>query len=116
MKIAIGSDGDLVTNAVTHQFEQSKYFILHDTDTKIFDNQSIWKEILDNKSNVENEQVDDTRTAEQLSNLGVKYIITGVCGQNADKALRACGIQVITGAVGTVLDAIKKFKRNILCH
>ena len=55
MKIAVSSEGDLVTNAVTRQFEQSRYFILHDTDKKIFDSKSIWKEILENTSDVENE-------------------------------------------------------------
>jgi predicted Fe-Mo cluster-binding NifX family protein len=40
-------------------------------------------------------------------NAGV--VITGQCGPNAERVLRSSGIQIVTGATGTVKDAVQKY-------
>jgi predicted Fe-Mo cluster-binding NifX family protein len=45
---------------------------------------------------------------------GIEAVITGHCGPNAFRALDAAGIQVVTGANGTVYEVLEKFKNGDL--
>jgi predicted Fe-Mo cluster-binding NifX family protein len=54
------------------------------------------------------------QAAQIIANKGVKLLITGNVGPNAFGALSAAGIEVVTGAFGTVRDAVEKFKRGEL--
>jgi predicted Fe-Mo cluster-binding NifX family protein len=50
--------------------------------------------------------------AQTIASKGVKLLITGNVGPNAFGALSAAGIEIVTGAFGTVREAIEKFKRG----
>src|SRR4030042_4107188 len=52
--------------------------------------------------------------AQTIANEGVKVVITGNVGPNAFGALSAAGIEIVTGAFGTVREVVEKFKRGEL--
>ena len=52
------------------------------------------------------------QAAQTIANKDVKLLITGNVGPNAFGALSAAGIEIVTGAFGTVREAVEKFKRG----
>ncbi len=52
------------------------------------------------------------QAAQTIANKGVKLLITGNVGPNAFGALSAAGIEIVTGASGTVREAVEKSKRG----
>jgi predicted Fe-Mo cluster-binding NifX family protein len=50
--------------------------------------------------------------AQTIANEGVKVVITGNVGPNAFGALSAAGIEIVTGASGTVREVVEKFKKG----
>jgi predicted Fe-Mo cluster-binding NifX family protein len=54
------------------------------------------------------------KIAQTIANEGVKVVITGNVGPNAFGVLSAAGIEIVTGAFGTVREVVEKFKRGEL--
>ena len=54
------------------------------------------------------------QAAQTVASRGVNVLITGNVGPNAFQALSAAGIKVVTGAFGTVREAIERYKRGEL--
>jgi predicted Fe-Mo cluster-binding NifX family protein len=54
------------------------------------------------------------QAAELASRLGVAAVITGHCGPKAFAALQAAGIAVVSGARGTVAQAVDAWRRGEL--
>jgi predicted Fe-Mo cluster-binding NifX family protein len=54
------------------------------------------------------------QASQTIANKGVKLVITGNVGPNAFGALSAAGIEIVTGAFGTVREVVEKFKRGEL--
>lgn len=54
------------------------------------------------------------QAAQLVASKGAKVLITGNAGPNAFQALSTAGIKVVTGAVGTVREAIEKYKKGEL--
>jgi predicted Fe-Mo cluster-binding NifX family protein len=53
------------------------------------------------------------QAAQLIANSGATTVITGNLGPNAFKALSAAGIDIVTGASGTVREVIEKFKKGL---
>ena len=54
------------------------------------------------------------QAAQTIANKGVKLLITGNVGPKAFQALSTAGIDVVTGAFGSVREAVEKFKSGEL--
>ncbi len=52
------------------------------------------------------------QAAQTIADKGVKVVITGNVGPNAFGALSAAGIEIVTGASGTVREVVEKFKKG----
>ena len=107
MKIAITSQGTTLDSQVDPRFGRGKYFIIFDAKTGEY-------EAADNSQNVNAMQGAGIQATATISRLGVKVLLTGHCGPNAFKALKASGIQVVTGVSGTVSEAVEQFKEGKL--
>ncbi|MBN2334202.1 NifB/NifX family molybdenum-iron cluster-binding protein [Candidatus Bathyarchaeota archaeon] len=102
MKIAVSSTGGNLESAVDPRFGRCTTFIVVDTET------------------MEAEAVSNTSigaahgagigAAQSVARLGVKAVVTGHVGPNAHMALSGAGVEVYTGAQGTVKNAVEMFK------
>jgi len=102
MKIAITSTGPKLEDKVDPRFGRCHYFILFDTDTNKF-------EAIEN-TGAQGMGGVGIQSGQIMADREVKIVLTGNCGPNAFSTLQAAGIEVITGATGTVQEAIDKFK------
>jgi predicted Fe-Mo cluster-binding NifX family protein len=50
------------------------------------------------------------QAAELLAGRAISHLLTGSCGPNAQKALQAAGIAIVSGCTGTAREAIERFK------
>jgi predicted Fe-Mo cluster-binding NifX family protein len=104
VKICVSSQGTTLDAQVDLRFGRCKYFIIVNTDTLEFET-------------VENPNMDAVGGAGILSGQlmaekHVKTVITGNVGPNAFQTLHAAGIEVITGASGSVKEVIETYKRG----
>jgi len=106
MKIAITSAGTDLNSNVDPRFGRTPYFLIVDTDTMQF-------EAIENP-NLNAMGGAGIQSAQLVANKGVEVVLTGSCGPNAFQTLQAAGTKVITGVVGTVSEAIERYKSGQL--
>jgi len=106
MKIAITSSGPEIKSEVDPRFGRCQYFIVYDTENNQF-------EVVEN-NNVRGMGGVGIQSAQMMADKDVKAVITGNCGPNAFRTMNAAGIQLITGASGTVESAIQEYKKGNL--
>ncbi len=106
MKIAITSSGKDLNSTVDPRFGRCSYFIIVDADSMEF-------------KSVDNPAVTASggagiQAAQMIADEGVEAVITGNVGPNAIRTLSIAGIEVYSGARGTIEDTIKLFKEGEL--
>lgn len=102
MKIAVTSTGPDLESEVDPRFGRAPYFLIVDSETFDF-------EALDNKENVNALKGAGIQAAGMVSNKGAEVLLTGFCGPNAFKVLKAAKIGVANNAGGTVRDAVEAY-------
>lgn len=106
MKIAVSSTGKDLDSNIDPRFGRCKYFVIVDTEDmsfEVFENQNM---ALGGGAGIQ--------AAQFVCSKGVKAVITGNCGPNAEKVLNAAKIEVIVGESGTIREAIERFKKREL--
>ncbi len=107
MRIAVTSTGPDMTSEVDPRFGRATYFVVVDGETGEFTPQ-------DNGQNLNAAQGAGIQAAQNVAALGVETVLTGNVGPKAFAALQAGGIEVYTGASGSVKDAIEQFQAGRL--
>jgi predicted Fe-Mo cluster-binding NifX family protein len=102
MKIAISSTGTDLSSDVDPRFGRAAYILVVDSESFDF-------EVLDNKENVNALKGAGIQAATMISEKGAQVLLTGFCGPNAFKALKAANIGVAADAGGTVREAVEAY-------
>lgn len=102
MKIAVTSTGPDLESEVDPRFGRAPYFLIVESETFDF-------EALDNKENVNALKGAGIQAAGMVSNKGAEVLLTGFCGPNAFKVLKAAKIGVANNASGNVRDAVEAY-------
>jgi predicted Fe-Mo cluster-binding NifX family protein len=102
MKIAVTSTGTDLGSAVDPRFGRAAFIVIVDSETLAF-------EALDNKDNVNALKGAGIQAARMVSDKGAHVLLTGFCGPNAYKALKAANIDVANDASGSVKDAVNAY-------
>jgi predicted Fe-Mo cluster-binding NifX family protein len=103
MKIIITSRGEDLDAEVDPRFGRAAHFVLYDTESREASS-------VDNRQSLNAAQGAGIQAAETVSRLGAQCVLTGHCGPKAFRTLTTAGIQVYTGAGGTVAQAIASFE------
>lgn len=106
MKIAVSATGSSLDAEVDPRFGRCQYFIVINPDTMEF-------EAVENTGALASGGA-GISTAQLIAGKGVEVVLTGNCGPNAFQVLSAAGIKVVTGASGTVRDAVQSCKTGHL--
>jgi predicted Fe-Mo cluster-binding NifX family protein len=102
MKVAVTSSGRSLDSAMDPRFGRCACFVVVETDDMSFVAVDNGAASLGGGAGIQSARV----VAEQ----GATVVLTGNVGPNAHQALSAAGIQIITGASGTVAEAIGRFR------
>jgi len=106
MKICVSAAANSLDAPVDPRFGRCQYFLIVDSETMQF-------EAVPNMASGAMGGA-GIQAAQIIAGKGVKALITGNVGPNAFQALSAAGIQIITGAYGTVREAVEKYKKGEL--
>ncbi len=109
MKIAVTSQGKDIDSKVDPRFGRAAYLIIVDSDTDDF-------QVIDNSANVNAMKGAGIQAASNIVNSGAEVLLTGFCGPNAFKALKAGKVAVSNDAAGTVREAVKAYLDGKLPH
>ncbi len=102
MKIAVTSKKTDLDSEVDPRFGRAAFIL-------VVDSESTQYEVLDNNENVNALKGAGIQAAAMLSDKGADVLLTGFCGPNAFKTLKAAKIGVANGASGTVREAVKAY-------
>ena len=106
MKIAITSNGEDLNSEVDPRFGRAACFLLGDPEVMDFS-------VIENK-NIDAAGGAGINSAKLVIDVGAEAVLTGNCGPNAERTLRAAGITLYTGVKGTVAEALELFRDNKL--
>jgi predicted Fe-Mo cluster-binding NifX family protein len=108
MKIAVTVQGPGLDGLADERFGRAAGFLIVETDTNEV-------EYLDNRAGLDTTHGAGPQAAKRIADSGARILITGHCGPNAFRALRAAGIRVFTGiAGGTAREAIARYQAGQL--
>lgn len=104
VKICISSQGNTLNAQIDPRFGRCQYFLFVDTDTMEY-------EAIRNP-NIDSMGGAGIQSGQLMAEMHVKAVITGNVGPNAFQTLQAAGIEVITGASGSVKEAVERYKKG----
>lgn len=107
-KVVVTATGDGPDAAVDPRFGRAPWLLLVDTATGAVE------VAVDNSAGVAAAQGAGILAAETVARLGASALLTGHCGPKAFRALEAAGVEVLTGARGTVADAVDLYREGRL--
>lgn len=107
MKVAVSSQGPDLDSQVDSRFGRAPCFVLIDT-------QSGELNICDNLESIHTAHTAGMQAAGTLVSLGITAVITGKIGPKAFGTFQAAKVSVYTTNMGTVGEAIEKFKAGVL--
>ncbi len=105
MKLAITSMGTDLNAEVDPRFGRAAYILIVDTETSDFD-------VLDNKEIANSLKGAGIQASVKVSEQNAEVLLTGHCGPNAMKTLKAANIKVVNDVKGSLKDAIEAFKKG----
>ena len=105
LKIAVTSQGKDLDSPIDPRFGRAAYILIVDT-------LSDEVEVLDNSENVNAFKGAGIQAAVMVSDRGTEILLTGYCGPNAYKTLKAAGVKVANDVVGTVRDAVVAYRKG----
>lgn len=106
MKICVTSQGDNLDSKIDPRFGRCQYFIIVDTET--FEFEAIQNPNIDAMGGA------GIQSGQLVANKQLKAVITGNVGPNAFQTLKEAGVDVITGASGSVKEEIDKYIKGEL--
>ena len=106
MKVCITARGEGLTAEVDPTFGRAAYFVFVDTETGA----------LESVANVPGAHGAGVQAAQTVANKGATVVITGSVGPNAYQGLAAAGIEMYTGATGTIKEALDSFSAGKLAR
>ena len=107
MKIVVTSLGETPDSPVDQRFGRARYFMLFDTVGEKWSAH-------ENTQNLAALQGAGIQAGQAVVNLGAGTVLTGHCGPKAFATLAAGGIDVYSGAEGTVKEAISQYEAGRL--
>ena len=107
MKIAFSAQGKDTTSQTDPRFGRAKYFVVVDSETGAFTAH-------DNSQNLNAPQGAGIQAAKNVNDFGAEAVVSGNVGPKAFAALQTAGIEIYTGASGTVQEALEAFKAGTL--
>ena len=107
MKIAITSQGSVLSSELDPRFGRARFFVIVDTDSGEYNAH-------DNGSNLQAVQGAGVQAAQDVIGLGVEAVVTGNIGPKAAAALQAGNVKVLKQTWGTVRDAVEQFTQGRL--
>lgn len=105
-KICVTSQGNNLESEIDPRFGRCQYFIFVDSDTLKF-------EAMQNP-NIEAQGGAGVQSAQFVASKNAKAVVTGNVGPNAFQTLTAAGIEIFTGASGSIRQAIERYKKGEL--
>ena len=102
MKIAVTSQGTDLNAPVDPRFGRAAYILIVDSETLDF-------EVLDNKENANALKGAGIQAGTMVNDKGAEVLLTGFCGPNAFKVLKAANIGVANDASGSVREALTAY-------
>ena len=106
MKVAVSASGGTLDSSVDPRFGRSPYYVLVDTETMEY-------EAVPNTS-MNAPSGAGIGAAQVVARKGVDAVLTGSAGPNATQVLSQSGIEILTGAQGTVRQVVDAFKKGEL--
>ena len=104
MKVAVSSMGPDLDAAVSPRFGRCPYFVIVETMTMRY-------EAITNTS-ANSPSGAGIAAAQEVASRGVDAVLTGRFGPNASQVLSQVGIKMVTGASGTVRQAVETYKNG----
>ncbi|MCW4035485.1 MAG: NifB/NifX family molybdenum-iron cluster-binding protein [Candidatus Bathyarchaeota archaeon] len=106
MKIGVSASAASLDSKVDSRFGRCPYFVIVDSETMGYN-------VVTNDSTSAAHGA-GIQAAQTVVNLGVEVVITGNVGPNAFNVLNATGIKVVTGASGTIKEAVNQYNNGEL--